>query len=631
MRPAGQYRQLEVPPPGIDGSVGGDQTCHVEYCFTITGTCTQWVNSLQTHYMLPSTDGAYSVQSAYRVVCEAHDYPSPMSTPYAMTLILPNTPTVTLNSPTGILDPTGETLVQSQNINGTVGQWVTYTASSSAGAQLNITANGSCGSTCDPLAGGPVSSPPYMWLWTGSGGAAPPDDTYLTITATDDAGNTNTTDPVSTSAFTLFNPSTAFSLTCDGVSGNCISLADQADNDIPGDSPSGSIDQCNPPHAPLLFSGYGDPSMRAEQLAADTYGTDLWMLYSYPSYDWSVPSPSCSNTTTSEIHLAYSQADAGANGGARWNAWCSGAGCSSPPITPIFPSEPYCSGSITPINGMKYNCSNTCNVGQPTWATCFSSHEVANFWPFVNTAATPYTETWFAVHLMYWVQQGHGIDTTAIGTGCLMVSEAGSPGGLGWTLGSGPSSCSGAFPSGSQALPFSTLTSAASTVTPGLSCNSWGEPAIMVAAAPPGDTGNAIYLAASCIDVYGASVGYYIFVSQAFTTPPVNTAWIWSNYAGPFTWGNIPLTTITQNPEQTINSLTEFDWAVRGDGSMVAVVTPMYVYRFQPNTSTENFQYGCLAINFNLTTPTALFGSLVATLNDTDQGSPYTELYGSNG
>lgn len=153
----------------------------------------------------------------------------------------------------------------------------------------------------------------------------------------------------------------------------------------------------------------------------------------------------------------------------------------------------------------------------------------------------------------------------------------------------------------------------------------------MVAAAPPGDTGNAIYLAASCIDVYGASVGYYIFVSQAFTTPPVNTAWIWSNYAGPFTWGNIPLTTITQNPEQTINSLTEFDWAVRGDGSMVAVVTPMYVYRFQPNTSTENFQYGCLAINFNLTTPTALFGSLVATLNDTDQGSPYTELYGSNG
>jgi hypothetical protein len=64
---------------------------------------------------------------------------------------------------------------------------------------------------------------------------------------------------------------------------------------------------------------------------------------------------------------------------------------------------------------------------------------------------------------------------------------------------------------------------------------------------------------------------------------------------------------------------------------MVAIVTPMYVAEGAAGTSSESFQYGCLAINFYLTKPTGLFGTVTATLNDADQASPYDELYGSNG
>jgi hypothetical protein len=53
-------------------------------------------------------------------------------------------------------------------------------------------------------------------------------------------------------------------------------------------------------------------------------------------------------------------------------------------------------------------------------------------------------------------------------------------------------------------------------------------------------------------------------------------------YAGPWDWTVLPISTITQQdgPDgkpQPIHSLTELDWAIRADGSMVAVVTPEYV------------------------------------------------------
>jgi hypothetical protein len=83
--------------------------------------------------------------------------------------------------------------------------------------------------------------------------------------------------------------------------------------------------------------------------------------------------------------------------------------------------------------------------------------------------------------------------------------------------------------------------------------------------------------------------------------------------------------------------MTELDWAVRADGTMVAVVTPMYVASGGAGLSTQSFQYGCLAFDFYLTNTSAPFGGLVATLNDTDGSAtlgpsfPLWEELGSNG
>jgi hypothetical protein len=285
-----------------------------------------------------------------------------------------------------------------------------------------------------------------------------------------------------------------------------------------------------------------------------------------------------------------------------------------------------------PQGSQSVTCQSACNEGLykngqlqgSNWTTCFSSHEVPNFWPWVDTSTNPPTETWFAAHLMYWVGQGLGIDTGTIGNGCLVLSMANSPTSLGWSLGSGPNTCAGTFPPGNQALLFGTLTNLVQPVSPGTVCNSWGEPAVTVAAAPSG-SGYALYLATSCLDYTSVSQGYYIFASQSFpSTPPQNTVWSWSYYSGPFKYSDIDLSSIDQS-NGGINSLTEFDWAARADGTMVAVITPMYV-------GAPLFQYGCLAFDFYLTNTTSPFGSLVATLSDTDTGNPTaTELYGTNG
>jgi hypothetical protein len=377
-----------------DYSVCGPLECHLEYCFVYTpagqtlNSCTTWTNARPTHFRLPATSGQYSVQSAYRVVVANSEYYPRTQGVDTMTLILPSSaPTVTLNSPIGILDPSGDTVAQSQYINGTVGQWVTFTATSPIQTTpLSIVANGSvCGTSCDVKAGQVDTSAPYMWQWLLTSGGSIPADTYVTVTATDDAGNSTTTTPVSTSAFVLFPPGgSQSSLTCDGnaTPANCTTLADQADNDVPGDSPSPAVTQCNSPDAALLFSGYADPSMRAEQVATDTYGVDLWLLYSYPGYKWK--GTSCSNTTTVETHLASSLANSDANGGATWMAYCGGQTCgSSAPATPVFPSEPYCSGSMTdtylPQGSQSVTCQHACNEGlvlngQPqgsNWAHAF--------------------------------------------------------------------------------------------------------------------------------------------------------------------------------------------------------------------------------------------------------------------
>jgi hypothetical protein len=460
----------------------GQLECHLEYCFgqTLYTTGTDegyincpagsgWSNTLPSTYGIGVTtppNGSYTVYPEYRVV--AGGGPGTPCKPGSYTITRNETaPTADVNSPAGILNAqTGG--LQTQNINGTVGQWVTYAAAPASGSGETVTVTESgCPQTgaCSALLGSLGTIPPYMWLWTGSGTNSPPDYNYVMITAVDEAGNTYQTTPAANNVFSLFDPSTSYSLTCNpsGSSGSsspvqCAILAGQSTNDIPNDSPSAGVTQCASPYDAFLFSGYGDPSMRADQLLTGGYGTNLWMLYSYLTYKWSVPGTDCSNTTTVETHLAYSNANQGANAGQTWVAWCSGDSCDT--ATPIWPSEPYC-GSGGSVNGTP--CTSACAAG---WATCFSSHEVPNFWPYLNTSASPITESWVAVHLMYYVEKGQGITPGEIADGCLVMSMASTPSGLGWALGSGPNSCTPTtLPPGDQFVQFNQLTTVAATAT----------------------------------------------------------------------------------------------------------------------------------------------------------------------
>ena len=72
--------------------------------------------------------------------------------------------------------------------------------------------------------------------------------------------------------------------------------------------------------------------------------------------------------------------------------------------------------------------------------------------------------------------------------------------------------------------------------------------------------------------------------------------------------------------------LMEFDWAIRADNTIVAVVTPA-------GTATQK-QFGCVILNFTLQSgTTSPFGSFWATVTDTDPSGPNgtSETDGSNG
>jgi hypothetical protein len=220
-------------------------------------------------------------------------------------------PTVGLNSPTGILDSGSGCLVQTQYLNSDNGQYITYSESSSE--TLTFAFDGCTSSACQTaLTAGATSPLTYGWDWSAGGGV-----TAVTVTATDQAGNVNTTtlppNVAGNAVFTLFSPSTG------GVQGlecgttTCVTLSDQDDNDIPGDGPSGPVTPC-PSCSQVYFSGYSDPSMRGDPLitTSNQWGTNLWLLYSFPFFQTVNGSP-YNSTRVVETHLASS-----ADGGQSW-------------------------------------------------------------------------------------------------------------------------------------------------------------------------------------------------------------------------------------------------------------------------------------------------------------------------
>jgi hypothetical protein len=106
----------------------------------------------------------------------------------------------------------------------------------------------------------------------------------------------------------------------------------------------------------------------------------------------------------------------------------------------------------------------------------------------------------------------------------------------------------------------------------------------------------------------------------------------WSAYPPPsdepimnFSLADLPSGISSWYPNTTF--LTEFDWAVRADRSMVAVATPEYVA-----AGSQPTQYGCLAVDFDLYQPYdpgQIFPTFIADIFDADAsdvGDTYEEL-----
>jgi hypothetical protein len=572
------------------------QNCHFEYCFSASpplsgldqygtippGAC-NWTHPVPSTLNLPNLGNqTYSVYGEYRLVYSGTSYPSTAAT-YPMTLNNGIYPTVALNSPAGLpngaCDGTGTGSLcnggwQFQQLNIDNEQPVAYNAASTAAPSetVNVTVFGCTTSGCEtnnPLVSY-LDTPPYTWWWSG---ATANEYAYLNLTATDQAGNQTTTN-YSTPVLSLFDPSSTGTqyLNCGppGQSGTqpCLLLADAMGS---GDDIAGDTANCNPNNG-YVFCGYADPSMRVDSIidtSANPWGTNLWMTYSSPllnsnSYSVTGVIPSV------EVHLASSSTGGmdPTPGGLNWTAWCDS--CDS--YTPLYPSVKFGSGS----------------------GTYYSSHEVSNIWECPTDSCS--TETWYAAHLMYFVYASDPYINDSLSDGCLVVSYAqAAPNNLYWpTSGPQPSSCTDTanLPSGSNYVWFSDL----DTLTGNSSdtCVSWGEPAIMVTKAFAGTP--TLYLAVSCIESDFQSAGYYIL-----STTSLNLAWTPGSQSFQDDWQVVTsfdytgLTSLSGLPYYAnLNSISEFDWFLRPDSTLVAVLSPEYV------TAAGLTQYGCLAVNFDM-------------------------------
>ena len=427
--------------------------------------------------------------------------------------------------------------------------------------------------------------------------------TNVYLSAQDDAGNTANTGTPASAPFSLFNGNTtAEEIACSPSA--CTYLADgtgenNGAGDIPGDPPNQQTPGGN------VFSGYAYPTMRADALVTSNNpdGANLWMGYSWPRYQ-TFPSTGTSIGTI-KSHLAQSSTVNGANGGASWTVWCSGGGtCSGP--TPIYPSVQHGDGVTEPYH--------------------FSSHEVLNLWPYVvqPSSANGYTgtETWYSAHLMYYRYYGaqNTVPYDIQNYGCLVVattnpsqSTQDSPGNLAWSTSTEPDACTDTPPTYSVFLDWDYLNGLS-----GQSCASWGEPAIMVSS-----DGGTVYLAAACFGGSFVGKGYWIFTVR---TSQMLTKEDWTLFDEAFSFSNLPSSLQTTLSGLGYSYLTEFDWAIRADNTIVAVVTPS-------GTGTQK-QYGCVVLDFNLQSgTTSPFGSFWATVTDTDSSGPNgtSEADGPNG
>ncbi len=526
------------------------QDSTLDYCQTASNWTTK-----PTQFTLTGGDGLNTVYLEYKYGGTT----SPVGQAEVTLDLEP--PTVTLFTPTGLPGAVTGGLQQSIYIDP---QFITGSVSDAVSTDPVTVTLEACTkeSVCTTVNTYPAVAPPYVWAWPSSGLTT--DTTYVQIKAGNAAGGSSATAvPNPATVFSVSVPASQTSpITCSSTVCPTVAAAESAAQYMPNDPPSKGA-------SGNTFTGYADPSMRRDpaiNTASNPNGTNLWMLYSYPEVQTNKTYGNASEMV--EVHLASSM-----NSGSTWKAWCTPLPCTAE--TPIWPTYHW-----LPKGQQKEQ---------------FSSHEVPNFWPYSSDGVN---WQWYAVHLMYFVQPPNGIAYGIANNGCLVTTVASAPYGLGegWTgIGKAPpSSCTAAMPTGSQAISYSTLTTAAGTHAPGGFSCVWGEPAIMVQA-------GTAYLATSCFNASLFSYGYFVFANTLDSNGGLSGPW--SYYGGPFTAPNVKHFT----PKAQF--VTEFDWALRSDGSIVAVVSPASIAN-----KTET-QYGCVALDFSLTSG---FGAAIVAVNDED-------------
>jgi hypothetical protein len=535
------------PHPGALWCITQDAT--LKYC----QSGASWT-SLPSQFTLTGGDGLNKVYLEYK-------YNTTASAPGEAQVTLDlQPPAVTLSAPAGLPGALPGGLQQmiamsAQFVTGSVSDAVStdpVTITLNACNQQEICTNVN---TISPAAS------PFVWTWPLSGVSS--DTAYMQIEAVNAAGKSSSTAvPNPATFFSVFAPGSITSpITCSVTACPTVAGPLSAAQYMPNDPPSPTVDG-------NTFTGYADPSVRREAAvsASNPNGLNLWMLYSHPDVQTNTTYGTASEMV--DVHLASSR-----DSGNTWQAWCTPAPCTAE--TPMWPSYHW-----LPATGQ---------IEQ------FSSHEVANFWPYSSDNVN---WKWYAVHMMYFVQPPHDIPYSIAKNGCLVTTVATTPPDLGegWTgiAQPPPSSCTASMPEGSHVIAYATLTAAAGAHAPkGVSCV-WGEPAIMV------QSGTA-YLAASCFNSDLYSYGYYTFANTLDASGGLSGPW--SYYGGPFTV--VDLKELTPKAQ----FVTEFDWAERSDGSLVAVVSPASI------ANHVETQYGCISLDFTLA---GGFGTAVIALNDQD-------------
>jgi hypothetical protein len=252
---------------------------------------------------------------------------------------------------------------------------------------------------------------------------------------------------------------------------------------------------------------------------------------------------------------------------------------------------------------------------------------------------------------MYFVPEGYTVQNGLV-NGCLVISGPASspngpaPAGLMWPnyTNENPASCSAddsnwAAYTNSYPLEYSSLNAlVAANGAPNPGCATWGEPALMAAAAPRGHSGEWLYLAAECLTFapgtanYVGTTGYFVFYTPIGSDGSVSGTWAaYPPAADDLGAMNFTICAVPGQPygcgSTAMYFLDELDWAVRADGSMVAVAVPDEV-----PTNGQPTQGPCLAMTFDLYQPYdnptgSPFTALVAQVYDQDTLTPSNLLY----